>query len=154
VQRLLTTAERPDVEHTNLRSAAYNALSDVVHSTQEVIQICLQLMPAMLAKLSETLQMPMATAEDRQKQADLQALFCGVLQVHAHMLVCLRACVLALRLMDRSATLFQFWKTTKRFRVLAMVVLAYMFTRCMEFLIHMYIIRCIYTGADSEIGDE
>jgi len=81
VQMLLTTAERPDVEHTNLRSAAYNALSDVVHSTQEVIQICLQLMPAMLAKLSETLQMPMATAEDRQKQADLQALFCGVLQV-------------------------------------------------------------------------
>mmetsp|Transcript_14784 Transcript_14784/g.31758 ORF Transcript_14784/g.31758 Transcript_14784/m.31758 type:complete len:862 (-) Transcript_14784:329-2914(-) len=82
VQRLLTAAERPDVEHTNLRSAAYNALSEVVHCTNDdTIPICIQLMLPMIQKLQLTLSLPTTSNEERQKQADMQALFCGVLQV-------------------------------------------------------------------------
>mmetsp|Transcript_25568 Transcript_25568/g.35285 ORF Transcript_25568/g.35285 Transcript_25568/m.35285 type:complete len:852 (+) Transcript_25568:355-2910(+) len=80
VQCLLQTAERTDAEHSGLRTAAYDALDEVVHSTEDTMPIVYQLLPSLLGKLQGTLQMAVSTADERQKQADLQSLFCGTLQ--------------------------------------------------------------------------
>lgn len=69
-----------------LRRAAFDALETVVDCTADTMPMVSQLLQPMMQKLTETLAMPASTAEERQRQADQQSLYCGVLQTIIHKL--------------------------------------------------------------------
>lgn len=82
VSVLLATAEREDAPDLRLRSAAYETLNQVIRcSTEDSAQIVVQLVPVIMLKLSNTLDIVILSSDDREKQSGLQALLCGVLQV-------------------------------------------------------------------------
>jgi len=82
VQGLLLTAEREDASESRLRASAYETLNEIIRcSAEDSAAIVTQLVPAILQKLSQTLEMAILSSDDREKQSDLQALLCGVLQV-------------------------------------------------------------------------
>lgn len=82
MQALLATTEREDADESRLRASAYETLNEVVRSsTDETAPVVMHLAPMILQKLSQTLEMPILSSEDREKQNELQALLCGVLQV-------------------------------------------------------------------------
>eukprot|EP00249_Psilotum_nudum_P018883 c27000_g2_i1 orf=121-2082(+) len=82
VQALLTTAEREDADESRLRTSAYETLNVVIRcSSQGTIPIVIQLVPIIMQKLHQTLDMQILSVEDREKQSEQQALLCGVLQV-------------------------------------------------------------------------
>lgn len=80
---LIATAERTDSSDSKLRSSAYEALNQVVRSSNlsETSQIISKLLPAMMSKLEQTINLQIVSSDDREKQGDLQASLCGVLQV-------------------------------------------------------------------------
>uniref|UniRef100_A0A7N0T622 Importin N-terminal domain-containing protein n=1 Tax=Kalanchoe fedtschenkoi TaxID=63787 RepID=A0A7N0T622_KALFE len=80
---LISAADRSDVGDSKLRTAAYETLNEVVRCSNvpETTNIIAQLLPAVMNKLSQTIDIPVLSSEDREKQGDLQALLCGVLQV-------------------------------------------------------------------------
>ncbi|KAF4379052.1 hypothetical protein F8388_022139, partial [Cannabis sativa] len=80
---LLKTANRADGGDLKLRSSAYETLNEVVRCSNivETSSIIAQLLPAIMEKLSSTVELQIASLEDREKQGDLQASLCGVLQV-------------------------------------------------------------------------
>ncbi|XP_057947750.1 importin subunit beta-1 [Malania oleifera] len=80
---LITTADRMDGTDSKLRSAAYETLNEVVRCSNilETSHIIAQLLPVITNKLGQTLELQIASPDDREKQGDLQALLCGVLQV-------------------------------------------------------------------------
>ncbi|GLJ37135.1 hypothetical protein SUGI_0753140 [Cryptomeria japonica] len=79
---LLATAERKDASDSRLRTSAYETLNEIVRcSTAETANIIVQLLPVILGKLAQTLELQIVSSDDREKQSDLQALLCGVLQV-------------------------------------------------------------------------
>ncbi|KAK9715991.1 hypothetical protein RND81_06G204200 [Saponaria officinalis] len=79
IASLMATAERTDATDTKLRSAAYETLNETVRCAKmpETAQIIEQLLQVMLTKLAQSFDLPI----DKEKQGDLQALLCGVLQV-------------------------------------------------------------------------
>ncbi|KAL9247035.1 hypothetical protein vseg_020506 [Gypsophila vaccaria] len=79
IASLMATAERTDATDTKLRSAAYETLNETVRCAKmpETAQIIEQLLQVMLSNLSQSFDLPI----DKEKQGDLQALLCGVLQV-------------------------------------------------------------------------
>jgi len=82
VQALLATTEREDSEDSRLRTSAYETLNEVVRiSTEDTAPIVMQLVPVIMQKLNVTLEMAVLSSDDREKQSELQALLCGVLQV-------------------------------------------------------------------------
>ncbi|EFJ12281.1 hypothetical protein SELMODRAFT_158150 [Selaginella moellendorffii] len=82
VQALLAAADREDAAETRLRIAAYETLNDVVKcSSDDTVAVVGQLVPVIMEKLGQTLQMQVLSVDDREKQSELQALLCGVLQV-------------------------------------------------------------------------
>ncbi|GJT96763.1 importin subunit beta-1-like protein [Tanacetum coccineum] len=83
VTSLIATAERTDANDTKLRSAAYETLNEVVRcsSLAETSQILPQLLSVIMTKLGQTIEIQIISSDDREKQGDLQALLCGVLQV-------------------------------------------------------------------------
>lgn len=82
MQALLATTEREDAEESRLRTSAYETLNEVVRcATDETAPVVMHLVPIIMQKLSQTLDMPILSSEDREKQNELQALLCGVLQV-------------------------------------------------------------------------
>ncbi|KAH9556956.1 hypothetical protein CY35_07G060100 [Sphagnum magellanicum] len=82
VQALLVTTDREDAGDSRLRTAAYETLNEVVRiSTEDTATIVMQLVPVIMQKLNHTLEMSVLSADDREKQSELQALLCGVLQV-------------------------------------------------------------------------
>lgn len=84
VQALLETASRPAEGHdgNKLQVAAFVAIQEVVRTAaQDTLPLVAQLVPVLLGKLGETLVVPVASAEERERQAELQGLLCGVLQV-------------------------------------------------------------------------
>ncbi|KAH9320615.1 hypothetical protein KI387_015254 [Taxus chinensis] len=82
VQSLLAAAHREDAVDSRLRASAYETLNEVVRcSTEETTPIVMQLVPVILMKLNETLEVPKLSAEGNEKQNELQALLCGCLQV-------------------------------------------------------------------------
>lgn len=83
IESLLFAASRADVDDSRLRSAAYEALNEVVRCSniKETSQIMRELLPVILQKLSQTLELQIVSSDDKEKQADLQASLCGVLQV-------------------------------------------------------------------------
>lgn len=87
VQALLAAADRPDAGggdggDTRLRTAAYETLNEVVRcSSDDTAGVVLQLVPLVMQKLDQTLQMQIVSIDDRERQSELQALLCGVLQI-------------------------------------------------------------------------
>ena len=79
---LLSTADRTDVNNTRLRAAAYETLNEVVRCSSliEASNIA-QLLHEVKERLSRTISLQIISSDDREKQGDLQALLCGVLQV-------------------------------------------------------------------------
>ncbi|CAM8920198.1 unnamed protein product [Rhodiola kirilowii] len=80
---LISAADRSDVVDSKLRTAAYETLNEVVRCSNipETTNIIAQLLPAVMNKLSQTIETPILSSDDREKQGDLQALLCGVMQV-------------------------------------------------------------------------
>jgi importin subunit beta-1 len=82
VQVLLATTDREDAGDSRLRTSAYETLNEVVRiSTQDTAAMVMQLVPVIMQKLNHTLEMAVLSSDDREKQSELQALLCGVLQV-------------------------------------------------------------------------
>ncbi|KAK9054920.1 hypothetical protein SSX86_025999 [Deinandra increscens subsp. villosa] len=83
IASLISTAERADASDTKLRSAAYETLNEVVRCSNlvELSQIITQLLPVIMNKLAQTIELQILSSDDREKQGDLQALLCGVMQV-------------------------------------------------------------------------
>jgi len=83
VTALLEAANKSFVsQSTKLRYHAYEALNEVIRcSKKDTAGLVLQMIPLMTGKLQETLSMPVQSAEDREKQNELQGLLCSVLQV-------------------------------------------------------------------------
>ncbi|XP_044507141.1 importin subunit beta-1-like [Mangifera indica] len=83
IAELLRTADRTDGGDSKLRSSAYETLNEVVRccNISETSQIIAELLPAIMSRLDQTLQLHIMSSDDREKQGDLQASLCGVLQV-------------------------------------------------------------------------
>ncbi|XP_048319910.2 importin subunit beta-1 [Ziziphus jujuba] len=83
IESLLATANRTDGGDSKLRSSAYETLNEVVRCSNiaETSQIIAQLLPVIMNKLGQTTEIQILSLEDREKQGDLQASLCGVLQV-------------------------------------------------------------------------
>ncbi|GKV06090.1 hypothetical protein SLEP1_g18022 [Rubroshorea leprosula] len=83
ISSLMATADRTDGGDSKLRSSAYETLNEVVRcsNVKEVSHIIVQLLPVIMNKLSQTVELQIVSSDDREKQADLQASLCGVLQV-------------------------------------------------------------------------
>lgn len=83
IAELLRAADRTDVGGSKLRSAAYETLNEVVRCSNitETSQIIAELLPAIMGRLGQTLELQIVSSDDREKQGDLQASLCGVLQV-------------------------------------------------------------------------
>ncbi|CAA7051050.1 unnamed protein product [Microthlaspi erraticum] len=83
ITHLLDAAARTDGAESKLRTAAYETLNEVVRCSNllESSGIITQLLPVIMTKLGQTMDVAIVTTEDREKQAELQASLCGVLQV-------------------------------------------------------------------------
>ncbi|KAJ0961102.1 hypothetical protein J5N97_000917 [Dioscorea zingiberensis] len=82
IQALLDVTHREDAGESRLRTAAYEALNEVVRcSTDETVPIVMQLVPVIMAELNQTLESQKLSSEERGKQNELQGLLCGCLQV-------------------------------------------------------------------------
>ncbi|KAI4315557.1 hypothetical protein L6164_028353 [Bauhinia variegata] len=80
VQALLTATHREDAGESRLRTAAYEALNEVVRcSTDETAPMVVQLVPLVMMELHQTLEAQNISADERQNE--LQGLLCGCLQV-------------------------------------------------------------------------
>ncbi|KMT12381.1 hypothetical protein BVRB_5g103140 [Beta vulgaris subsp. vulgaris] len=79
IASLIAAADRTDGNDCKLRSAAYETLNEVVRCAivPETAQIIEQLLHVIRSKLEQSFDLPI----DKEKQGDLQALLCGVLQV-------------------------------------------------------------------------
>ncbi|KAH1039979.1 hypothetical protein J1N35_041722 [Gossypium stocksii] len=80
---LISTADRTDGGDSKLRSSAYETLNEVVRCSNiaETSSIISQLLPVIMNKLGQTMDIQIVSSDDREKQGDLQASLCGVLQV-------------------------------------------------------------------------
>ncbi|KAF5193378.1 Importin subunit beta-1 [Thalictrum thalictroides] len=83
ITALLATAERTDAYDSRLGAAAYETLNEVVRCSNivETSQTIQKLLPVIMTKLGQTVDLQILSSDDREKQGDLQALLCGVLQV-------------------------------------------------------------------------
>lgn len=82
VQSLLTVTHREDAGESRLRTAAYEALNEVVRSsTEETASLVLQLVPVIMMELHQTLEAQKLSSDERERQSELQGLLCGCLQV-------------------------------------------------------------------------
>uniref|UniRef100_A0A1D1XRF9 Importin subunit beta-1 n=1 Tax=Anthurium amnicola TaxID=1678845 RepID=A0A1D1XRF9_9ARAE len=79
---LLLTADRTDHNNSRLRASAYETLNEVVRCSNlsETPNIA-QLLQEIKDRLARTITLQIISSDDREKQSDLQALLCGVLQV-------------------------------------------------------------------------
>ncbi|KAL2541459.1 ARM repeat superfamily protein [Abeliophyllum distichum] len=83
ITNLIATADRTDCSDSKLRSSAFETLNEVVRCSNlaETSQIIIELLPVMMSKLEQTSKLQIVSSDDREKQGDLQASLCGVLQV-------------------------------------------------------------------------
>ncbi|KAJ6699431.1 IMPORTIN BETA [Salix purpurea] len=83
ISELLNTTERTDGSDFKLRTCAYETLNEVVRSSNvvETSIIILELLKSILHKLGQTLELQIVSSDDREKQGDLQASLCAVIQV-------------------------------------------------------------------------
>ncbi|KAL5706753.1 Importin subunit beta-1 [Ranunculus cassubicifolius] len=81
-QAILTVTHREDAGESRLRTSAYEALNEVVRSsTDETAPMVMQLVPLIMTELHNTLEVQKPSSEEKEKQAELQGLLCGCLQV-------------------------------------------------------------------------
>ncbi|CAK9812724.1 Importin subunit beta-1 [Anthophora plagiata] len=83
IQRLLETTDRPDGAQANLRSAAYEALMDMVKNSPQDCYLTVQKTTmVILERLQQVLQMEnhIQTNTDRAQYNDVQSLLCATLQ--------------------------------------------------------------------------
>mmetsp|Transcript_27625 Transcript_27625/g.65566 ORF Transcript_27625/g.65566 Transcript_27625/m.65566 type:complete len:891 (-) Transcript_27625:1094-3766(-) len=81
VTLLMTTADRPAVDNTNLAMSAYEAINDMVrYSSGDTIMILGDLMQVMMQKLQSSV-VTVNSADHAEKLHQLQGCLCGVLQV-------------------------------------------------------------------------
>ncbi|XP_037412951.1 importin subunit beta-1-like [Triticum dicoccoides] len=83
IAALLTAADRGDMTHVRLRASAYEALNEIVRVSNipETSSIIGQLLQEIMRRLNLTFDHQIFSSGDKEKQSDLQALLCGVLQV-------------------------------------------------------------------------
>ncbi|KAF9609907.1 hypothetical protein IFM89_019000 [Coptis chinensis] len=82
VQALLDVSHREDAGESRLRTAAYEALNEVVRSaTDETAPMVLQLVPLIMMELHKTFEAQNLASYEKERQAELQGLLCGCLQV-------------------------------------------------------------------------
>ncbi|XP_020087575.1 importin subunit beta-1-like [Ananas comosus] len=83
ISALLSTADRTDTTNSRLRASAYETLNEMVRCSNlpETSNMIAQLLHEIMKRLNQTLELQIISSEDREKQSDLQALLCGVLQV-------------------------------------------------------------------------
>ncbi|KAB1224471.1 Importin subunit beta-1 [Morella rubra] len=83
ITHLIRTADRTDGGDSKLRSSAYETLNEVVRCSYiaETHPVIEQLLPVIMNKLGQTLELQIVSTDDRARQGDLQASLCGVLQV-------------------------------------------------------------------------
>ncbi|KAI9070416.1 hypothetical protein K1719_047621, partial [Acacia pycnantha] len=80
VQALLTVTHRDDAGESRLRTAAYEALNEVVRSTNDdTAPMVVQLVPLIIMELRQILEKQNLSADERQNE--LPGLLCGCLQV-------------------------------------------------------------------------
>ncbi len=85
VQKLLETTDRPDAASANLRSAAYEALMEMVKNSPKDCYVTVQkTVMVILERLQQVLQMEarIQSQSDRVQYNDLQSLLCATLQVN------------------------------------------------------------------------
>ncbi|CAL5005816.1 unnamed protein product [Urochloa decumbens] len=83
IAALLNAADRADTTHFRLRASAYEALNEIVRVSNipETSGIIGQLLQEIMRRLNLTFDFNILSSGDKEKQSDLQALLCGVLQV-------------------------------------------------------------------------
>uniref|UniRef100_A0A0E0PL66 Importin N-terminal domain-containing protein n=1 Tax=Oryza rufipogon TaxID=4529 RepID=A0A0E0PL66_ORYRU len=83
IAALLSAADRADTTHFRLRASAYEALNEIVRvsNISETSGIIGQLLQEIMRRLNLTFDLHILSSGDKEKQSDLQALLCGVLQV-------------------------------------------------------------------------
>lgn len=82
LQTLLQVADREDAVEGNLRVVAFEAVSMLIQvSAPDVKPILMQLLPAIIDRLSKTFDMQILSNDDKEHQEGLQGLLCGVIQV-------------------------------------------------------------------------
>lgn len=83
VSALLTTADRSDSNNSRLCASAYETLNEIVRcsNTAETLNMIVLLLQEVLKKLNQTFEFQITSSEEKEKQSDLQALLCGVVQV-------------------------------------------------------------------------
>lgn len=83
ITSLLAAAERVDASDSKLRSTAYETLNEVVRccNLPETGGIIQNLLHIIMTKLGQSLDRPIVSSSDREKQGDVHALLCGTLLV-------------------------------------------------------------------------
>jgi importin subunit beta-1 len=83
IAALLSAADRAETTHFRLRASAYEALNEIVRVSNipETSGIIAQLLQEIMRRLNLTFDLHILSSGDKEKQSDLQALLCGVLQV-------------------------------------------------------------------------
>jgi len=82
LQKLMGTTERDDADESNLRCSAYEAINVLIQSgAKDTQQIIVAAVPIFVDRLEQTFNMQILSNDDKEQQAELQSLLCGVLQV-------------------------------------------------------------------------
>lgn len=83
ITALLLVADRTDTATPRLRASAYETLNEIVRCSKipETANTIGQLLLEVMNRLNNTVDLQILSSDDREKQSDLQALLCGVLQV-------------------------------------------------------------------------
>lgn len=83
IASLLSASDRTDATNSKLRASAYETLNEIVRCSKlpETSNILSRLLIEIMSKLGKTVELQTITADDKEKQSELQALLCGVLQV-------------------------------------------------------------------------
>uniref|UniRef100_A0ACD5XEX3 Uncharacterized protein n=1 Tax=Avena sativa TaxID=4498 RepID=A0ACD5XEX3_AVESA len=83
VSALLATADRSDSNNSRLCASAYETLNEIVRcsSIAETLNMIVLLLQEIMKRLNQTFEFQITSSEDKEKQSELQALLCGVVQV-------------------------------------------------------------------------
>lgn len=82
MRTLVAATERADKDESNLMGSAYEAINVLIHTAaRDVYPLVGQMIGTLLQRLKQTFLMTGLTAEEKEKQNEVQALLCGSLQV-------------------------------------------------------------------------
>eukprot|EP00195_Chlamydomonas_chlamydogama_P009742 CAMPEP_0202900576 /NCGR_PEP_ID=MMETSP1392-20130828/11916_1 /ASSEMBLY_ACC=CAM_ASM_000868 /TAXON_ID=225041 /ORGANISM="Chlamydomonas chlamydogama, Strain SAG 11-48b" /LENGTH=865 /DNA_ID=CAMNT_0049586993 /DNA_START=281 /DNA_END=2875 /DNA_ORIENTATION=+ len=83
IAALLQCAQRhANYDHAKVQISAFEAINDLVRAaSRDTLDIVAQLIQVVLPEIHKTFEMPAASAEARERQAEVQGQLCGVLQV-------------------------------------------------------------------------